>query len=646
MDNHEGETEKLIKNYLSRQGWDIVYKLSLSRSLSSGAAASQPLQAKISNIDWLIDITLSPDFEKIATDSARQAGLSITDPAGSMAEMAIRHEMGHWEYCPGDIIYHEVILDAISKGLVEGGLSEDSVKEKTGLVTNLFTDIVVNGINICTEEKPVFRNGLATFYAFQLISAKNHAATKKNGESDYYSIFVDMQMKMALGDAVIRNLAKTHTNNWASLEMESHALLKEMIGEDLAMKAASGNLTPSDREGIARALGNEAEWATKARSFGRIMAKHVKYTNNGGMRELVLPIPQERDRDEGTSAYRKKVIRKGLERIERARGGSIAEGGFDPGKELMYADRLEVMDEAYSMTAGRIVVEFMGQGGDIPRISLFQMAARRLRDREAPSGEMAWSKTMFTGTGNTQELRLFKREMPFDIDTPGASATGSYDDILFKLDTSASMGWSGMPLDGSKYDMCLRSVYAIIRYLEETGKAPYIHFGLMQFGASGKTEWSGWKGHEGLGGLKRQLFSGYQNAGATVLDQEKVAAALSGSRSRYLTIMATDGAIHNLDQAETACRQVLNAGNEFVLLQIDSNSEFADFMARNGAAVVDISKPEDLVGLTLGIAEAKYKYGKTTRNASTGPIGEMLPLRRTAAGDPGSRIKTKTGANQ
>jgi hypothetical protein len=54
------------------------------------------------------------------------------------------------------------------------------------------------------------------------------------------------------------------------------------------------------------------------------------------------------------------------------------------------------------------------------------------------------------------------------------------------------------------------------------------------------------------------------------------------------------------------CKKLIEDGNDFVIFQIRFRSEFAEYMRRNGAAVVNVDKPEDLVGLILRKVGERY----------------------------------------
>ncbi len=587
--------EQMVKDYLASNGWDIVYKLNVSRAAEfkdgGGQVHEQLVEAFINNLDWQINITFDRNFEQIAERTVSETGLGISNPAEKIVKFAIKHEMGHWEHCPGDTEYKEMILEAISQGLKKGGLSEDQIREKTGEVECMFSDIIVNGTNILRDLDGSFTEGGATFYAFQAIKSQSQDMLKKLVQNkqyeDYFAIFVDAQMKLVQGNDVARNLAKSYSKDYGVVGKESQRVLEAMIGKDLAQKVFENRLSEQERLDAARLLKKEERWRQMATEFGQIMAKYVKNQSNSDMRKMVHQAPQTKIR-ETDEQKRREVIRQG-----------IGKGG-----EMLYADKYEVMDETYKQAAERIVVEFMRGTGEIPRTSIFNMAIRRLGDKEAPTGDIAWSRTIFTGNG--KRPWLFKKEMPYDIDTPGSSETGSFEDIIFMLDTSGSMHWSGVALDKSKYDISLRAVYSVIKYLEETGKAPYINYGLVQFGNPESTTWSGWKSYYELDSLKAQLFTGYQNANHTILEGDKINDALLTRKQGFLAIMNTDGEIENLGEAQSACKEVINKGNDFAVLQIASRSEFASFMGANGAMVFNIDNPEDLVGLTLSIVRSKY----------------------------------------
>jgi CBS domain-containing protein len=124
------------------------------------------------------------------------------------------------------------------------------------------------------------------------------------------------------------------------------------------------------------------------------------------------------------------------------------------------------------------------------------------------------------------------------------------------------------------------------------------------FSDPGKTRWSGWKYYNELDELKKLLFEDYHGR-TTILDADKVEEAYSSKHDNFLVLMTTDGEIFN-PEAKEACRKVIENGNDFVIFQTMSRSEFAEYMRKHGATVVYVDKPEDLVGLVLRKVGEKY----------------------------------------
>jgi hypothetical protein len=321
--------------------------------------------------------------------------------------------------------------------------------------------------------------------------------------------------------------------------------------------------------------------------FASFMAKYLKNNLEDMKKRIVLnPLIDKMTKD---GNFRRQIIRKGLER----------------GSSLLYADDFESFDEIYKSVADEIVLEFLKKGKEeVPRLPLFYMKRRRIEEGDSFEG-IEWGRTIFVDTGKQTDLWLFKGQVPYQIDIEGLPDSGSFEDLLFMVDVSGTMGWSGEPLDGSRYDMALRSIYSVLNYLEKTGKGYYLKYGLIMFSDSGKTMWSGWKSYSELEELKRHLFKDYQG-GDTILDEDKVREAYTSKHDNFLALMVTDGDIHNPEEAKYVCKKLIEDGNDFVIFQIRFRSEFAEYMRRNGAAVVNVDKPEDLVGLILRKVGERY----------------------------------------
>lgn len=622
MEDEQIDVKQILRSQLASKGWDIIYKLDVERKDTPNL-----FEASMESYSWQLNVTLDTAFEEKLGKIAEKSKLNIQTPVQKALRSIVDHEMGHWELCPSDIVYLESMLNSVSKGLSNGGMSEQEVKQFSPYVTNMFSDAVINCSHMREKD---FSEGYGLLQASRAYTSPSALENGKPHFEDYFGMFTDIQMKLAR-DKGIRKIGERYVNNYSAIAKMSEQLLGTLIGKDLAKKAFSNSLRKEDMDDIVYALKDKDSWNMKSKRFAQIIAPYLKnHIDDMQKNQHLMPslsgicVSDSEDSQE-TSENDRTIIKQGLDRLEaEAKEESEKTGGEEGAKarkkgkdedarervgqkiagyggtDMKYAARHEVYDELYRRTAGQIVLNFLDKGEEAPSLTLFHMARRRLEDGEQLDNTVAWERTIFVNG----EPWLFKKEMPFDIDSPGPSSKGSYEDILFIVDVSGSMGWQDIPLDGSKYDMAIRAVYSVMNYLEKSGKAPFLNYGLMQF--SYDTDWSGWKNYRQSGALTKRLFTGFQGGG-TLLDPDKVNAADSRPSKHFLTIMISDGEIANSEEAFNACSRVaVDHKNDFVLFQIESESDFGDKMRGIGVPVISINQPEDLIGITLDIVRSKY----------------------------------------
>jgi hypothetical protein len=627
--------EELARKTLERKGWDIIYKLDIVWKNTP-----QFFEAGIMPDDWNIQIVFSPGFEKTQLEILKDANIEIDAPVEKAIYAIMEHEYGHWNRCPIDTDIVEVVMSRICKGLQKGGIiDKGQVEQLTPLVSNMFCDVVVNGTAILSDNR--FKEGATIFQTDRAYTASaqlSHDMTQANetGQGsdaqggqrqkwkphfpDFFALFVDAHMKLARGDSTARGVAERYCNDYSKLQSTSRKLLVAMIGGELAEKAMADKLSDADARMAKRMLMDENRWAAAAEEFAKIMApylkKDIKFIGIYPMDGLFKKFKEDED-------FRREIIRRGLLR----------------GDPVEYVNDTEKLDEAYKQAAAKMVIEFdKDQNKQQQRTTLFDMSRKRLREGEAIRGNIDWGRTIFV----KGEPWLYKKDTPYDINKSGLSQTGSMEDLVFVIDVSASMGWSGKPLDGSRYDMCIRSVYSAVKYLEDSGKAQFMRFGLILFGNQGRTEWSGWRPYQETDKLKERLFTGWKGAGETALDPEKLQSVMDSADGNFMVLMVSDAEINANEEATLSkCKEIVSNGNDFVLFEVMDRNRFAEEMKKAGATVVQVDRPEDLVGLVLKATKNKYK--RIGRNSVAEVTGlEELKTNRRGEPEEGAKERKRT----
>ncbi len=396
-----------------------------------------------------------------------------------------------------------------------------------------------------------------------------------------YSIFVDSQMKLYQKDPYFRSIAERYGGDYKEIKEVSQRVVSLLTSDHLAKKSFDKPLDDYDRLFVSECVNDKSKWDEKAKGFGKIIAPYMEMLTQEEMDSLQNAFSQALKND---PAFKKQLIRIGLGK------------GKD---DLSYANGFEIFDEAYKKNAEEIIIQSDAEG-ETPKLPIFHLSRKKLGENDSFSN-VAWEKTFFVENGEEEEAWMSKKTVPFEIEEELSASNGSFRDIAFIVDVSGSMNWNGKPLDGSKYDLALRSVYGVINYLESLGKAKYMRFGALLFSSS--SNWSGWKEYGELDAVKGLLFTGYQGGGTTL---KRVDEITKENGDPFMALVTSDGDIENAEEAASQCKASMDSGNDFIVFQIQSNSSFASKLEEHGALVVSVAKPEDLVGLNIKAVKERY----------------------------------------
>jgi len=583
----------MARRYLAEHypEFNNIYALRTSRKPSGDL-----FDASINRYTWSITLNLDPKFEERFLDIMNRTGRTVARPLETLVGGVVEHEVGHWNQCPKDIVYGEMILSSVSRGLKKYGMAEQDIVAATPYVANMFCDVVTN----CLTGSKSFGIGRGLVY-----TVRAHAVSADNPSlEDYYVLFVDCQMKFRDPANPFRDIGRKYNSNYLNLEATSKRLLASVTSGAIADKAFGAELTDNDRKTAEAMLSKERNWSNASADFAEIIAPHI-LNKQQSMEENIklMPIFRMFLRDE---RFRGRVLEQGL---ERENGKHALEESSNAGSTLSYINNTEVFDLVYRQAAGKIVLDFVGCGAEIakPKFDLFHMENERIDESYSLPRNIAWDRTIIVGRNGREQMQLFKKASPYEINLEvDGPKGGSMDDLLFVVDTSGSMGWDMKPFDNSKYDMCLRTFYSVDKYLEMSRKSAEINYGLIQFGATGRTSWSGWQSCMQREMLRKQMFTGYQHAGETVLDGDKIDAALR-TRKNFLAMVITDGQFSNEDSAIRSLMKIMRANNSMVLFELVNESGLKGYVEREGGTVIHLNRPDDLVGVNLQIVSQKYK---------------------------------------
>ena len=637
----EQESRTIIESHLYNKGWDVLYNLEV-------VVEETPIliEAGINRDNWHIHCQIDPKIIEKLDELVLREGIKVDDPARKILCAAADHEEGHWSICPFDRDYVEDILHGIGSGLIKGGMSAEEATQFIPDIANLFIDYIDNAVQgLDSKEGIDFSEGISLFYLHNV---------RRNENDLGFSVFVDAQMKVYGKSAdnisfsrfqqfknifsnnsipsSFRTMAEEHPN-YKTLAKDSLRLCKTMLPAPLAEKAYAQGIDGYDARLVVEELTKRELWGKKAEAFAEVFAPYSRKHCQDGETELQQGQGSEKSKSrqsknnqkrqgnhksESNSQSQKKhkhhhghcsFVRELLEDPESKKdlvARALRKGRQASQAGLPYLTQQEVYEAIYELKAEEIVLKFFNddnEGEEMPAFDLFYLRNRKLEEEEGITGKMNWGRTLFVPRNSKNELWLHQREVPYQIEEELLPGRKSIEDVLFVVDVSGSMGWSGQPLDGSKYDLSLQAIFGTFKGLEVLGRGAHAKYGLVLFGDA--TTFSGWEGYYSLDKFKKSIFNGYQGGG-TELDAQVMETVFQDNKDRFLTIFISDGDISNPD-ASDVIKKYLHSGNDVIQFSIQGNTSFSNAIKRDGAIIVPVNNPQHLAGLTLEKVTERYR---------------------------------------
>ena len=632
-----GKVEEIrdnVHSFLHKKGWDVLYRLNVDVSPTKAL-----VEAGINREDWMINIKVDPDCESKLEDLIEKTGIVVEDAKQKLLFAGCAHEEGHWSVCPFDRDYVEDILHGISTGLKAGGLKDGEVIQYTPEVANMFMDVIDNSVNaLHPKDGKNFGEGISLFYLNQVRMPEC---------SPGYLLFVDSQMKVfgrkhsnaqpeqkpgffarIFGKKPAEKLdfynMTESSQHYKKVKKDGKKLLETIIPATLAEKAYEKGLDEYDGKLVVEEITQQKLWGKKARDFAQVFAPYAKQTSQEMQGESGDSDSKDgkKEKQQQESAGKQKAhqhdkqgrccfVRELLEDEETKKDliKRALQKGRKAGKAgIPYVTQQESFETAYELKAEEIVLKYFKESDEAenPTFDLFYMRDRKLGEDEGIEGKINWSKTLFIPKKQEDDVWLHKRELPYEIEEELKPGRKSTEDILFVIDVSGSMGWTGQPLDGSKYDLALQAVFGCLKGLETLGRASHAKYGMILF--SNGTTFSGWEDYYSLDKFKKLVFTGYQGGG-TELNPEVMEKVLQQNRDKFLTVIISDGdlAENNKPKAIEQIKKYIDAGNDVVQFSIQGNTDFSQKIKKYGADIVPVNKPADLSGIVLEKVEERYK---------------------------------------
>lgn len=520
------------------------------------------ISASMTPRNYDIEIKINPEWypSKRAEKWAEKNG--VEDYFVSTLEDMIRHESGHWKYCPKNTINHAEIIDAVFDVLEKEGKSEHTER-----VVNMFEDIIVNR-GLKRKHKMV---GQVLFWDDQL----RHGIESLSYISADYEAFLKLHI---CGKICSYKDSQYPIRGYFSNENKINEIVSQ-IAKELGIKH---DISP---------LFDEEKWPELAKKFARGIAPllsdtPVIYVPSNVFDELIK-LPKEKQK----IAYKRYVSGKPRPR---------------------YMDEFDALDALYTALAQRIPLKATAEG----RISFPAIGydKRPFNIEEDDLAEADITKIMVDNHGNPVPS-IAQRHLT--IEAPMNVTVKSFPDFtMAALDCSGSMT-EGLPTgagqgsttyipwgDNSKYHYAVLGWYGIIKDLENRAILPYIDVGIIGFSDETKAVKS--KGSN-LKDVKKIILN--PEFGRTYLDIKKFEEIVSWKKTSVIMTIS-DGHIFNWDDIKDKFKRAVDP-HIYFHVQIGEPNDVSRNIEEWGKAVFYVSEGKDLEELSRGLVVDVYaNYAK------------------------------------
>ncbi len=540
------------------------------------------IEGETDKYTFKIKIKVDPNIEEKIKRIVKKK--NVKKDLENLLYSVILHEDAHWRICPFDITYLEEILSGVSKGLIEVGFEKEKInEEKVFRIANLVCDIIVNVVCASKDQSNKFVKGREIKYFTEccLFPDENFMA------------FVDSQFCM-YDHKYLKNIEKLYGNK-QKIRNVSKKIIEVLGGKKTAEIAIKRGLNEKELEMLANKIEDPENWYDIAKNLAKIFS-------NIGEGKNSIPLNGEDDGREKLP-FEINGFLKNLKKDEELRKELIniaMEKGRDE-EETAYMDDFEKYKESLEKRANEIVVEFSKSAEK--ECEKFIVTYLNDRKEEKVFEKIRWSKTKIVKKKGKDEFFFYKKILPLYVDGDFQKGVGNLMDVLFIIDKSLSM--SEKILGKSKYELLEESIAGVVKYLKNKKKAYHQNFGVILFGEWEKNSFSGWKSYYELDSVFKLLYINRPKDSATYLNPEILNIAEKEAKDNFLIIMATDGELHNSEEAASSLIKVINKGNYFSLFQIGESFGFSNMLKRYGQ-IFTVEKSDDLAGCILKTIKSVY----------------------------------------
>lgn len=533
--------------------------------------------ATISLGDWVLMIRMASDYRDRIQRTLELPECEVEMVTANTGAALYLHEVGHWKYAPFDSDGHERILAGLTAGLEAAGHLQPNA-DQIHRLANMFADILVNTAHATLDPEEKVR---ATFQAGwrALVHLVLHY-TKTMAPDELIFVWVQQRLFCADDPHLAQRLQGYGPTQAIQRAVEQ---LIEIFCPDKRFVL--------DRE----------RWEQQAKDFASVMAPFLRGESGGGDEEPGKPessltgdnVFTQRCRHDPD--YRRELIRLACDK----------RGVGDPLERCGWATQTEVLRVLYEEQADAIVLQAAVKE-DPALLPITHTAVRRVEPGYGfDLASIKWSASRWYPPEGWQ---WYRKVNPLGISRPVSTLPGALPDLLFILDSSASMTWNRTtdPKRTGTYDLALLAFFGIYRWLREAGIGPFLRYAGVNF-SNETLSTEGWLCSEEFDSVF-EIFLQYQG-GETYLAPHALRNLHEKATDRFWVIMITDGELANTQDALRAIQDLRDAGHLVTLLQLGKETAFARGFRQVGGEVHLVRRPADLVGLALDASKRVWSNG-------------------------------------
>ncbi|MBD3185933.1 hypothetical protein GF325_03805 [Candidatus Bathyarchaeota archaeon] len=659
--------EHHLKTIFHMINWDTIYGLEIKEEPSM----PRMIEAYMDIKKWRITISFHHQFPQIfqkilrEQDNAKRVekrhlitidskkARILTENHGYTGEFHVLlhdylagiayHEFGHSKECPIDEDSYADILQAITTAMERKHLSNQPLLH---YIVNLFTDLVINGVNGLEPNNSFFRNSFFLFH---------YSEMEVSPDPDVlFSYFVLLNCRLYQFDESIREILEEITLDALGFDCEENVeKLLSIFSPDEVIREKMMEGIKLDEEEAWQVIGFLTErkrWGNMAFQLASLLLEIIPS-------DAYVPPPDITDsyftkEFKENAGFRKSVLDKIIEKkiageMEISNDGNGGKANYsemgetppDPSQEKAKASplpsdhgKMDTRDESeplsypgeYEMDSGfSLFSEFQVHDG-FYRNKLKDLDVSLPSRREGKQLPITWvNRSILTerdnpldmdpmaiyylprskaerGNRDKSDLLIYKRGTPLFTDEQVRVANrDGFPDLALICDDSGSMDWNPIDADG-RYDAVIITVYSLFQWLREREFAATIEYNLTCF--SNTTRTTGWLDYFHMDDMLPVLFS--HEGHGTTLDSRGLEEIIT-RQGEKVVILITDGEISNRKEIK---KIILENRNDmyFLFIQIGDGSKLASQLVKEGIPVVILQDISVMHRIVLDFVDLAY----------------------------------------